>query len=137
MKLRLLSLAAMSLVALACDLAPTETGTAADVVGRWSYSGTQLSPGLELEGEIVVSSQEGSSITGTLTYREVTPMSESALFGAPLGGRVVGSTDADFDVYLPDGDRRHVARLIVDTMEGQWIEAASGRRGTFRAVRSR
>lgn len=106
--------------------------------GSWAYSGTQATPTLELVGTLVVSTQSGREITGSLTWEERDGLGGVQLRSAPISGRVIGMEDTDFDALALDATRRHVARISAngDTIEGIWIATAISRNGGFKAVRS-
>lgn len=135
---RCLLLAATVLPVLACEAATDPEGPTVDVRGTWSYSGTQATPSLALSGTLVISTQTGAGVTGSLTWEESDGVGGVALKSAQVSGRVVGTQDADFDALAPDATRRHVARISAnaDTMVGVWIATAISRNGSFTAVRS-
>lgn len=135
---RCLVLAATALSALACETATDPGGPTVDVRGTWSYSGTQATPSLALSGTLVISTQSGAGVTGSLTWEESDGVGGVALKSAQVSGRVVGTQDADFDALAPEATRRHVARISAnaDTMVGVWIATAISRNGSFTAVRS-
>ena len=122
----------------ACAASTEPQGPSADVRGAWSYSGTQASPVRELAGTLVVSAQVGADVSGSLSWEERDGLGGVISRSAPISGRIIGMTDADFDVMAPDATRRHVARLSsnLDTLEGIWIATTLGQNGSFKAVRS-
>lgn len=122
----------------ACASTTGPSGPTADVRGTWSYSGTQATPSLTLAGTMVITTQNGGSISGSLSWDEQDGLGGSTLHSAPISGRIVGLQDADFDALVPDATRRHVARISAnaDTMVGVWIASASSRNGSFTAVRT-
>ncbi len=119
----------------ACVSSTAASGDVADVRGTWEYTGTQAAPALTLEGAFVVASQSGDVVQGQLSWEERDPVGGSRLEGGPVSGRVIGTADVDFDVLLPSGGRRHVARLVADTMRGNWIQLSNGTSGAFTAIR--
>jgi hypothetical protein len=131
-------LAAASLTLAACESTTDAGGPTVDVRGTWSYTGTQATPNLALAGTLVISTQAGASITGSLTWEESDGVGGVSLKSAQVSGRVVGLQDADFDALATDATRRHVARISAnaDTMVGVWIATAISRNGSFTAVRS-
>lgn len=132
------SVAAVALLALvACDLTSPE-GDAADVRGIWQFTGTQVSPDLDLEGSFSITEQTGQAIAGSATWNETSAGGGGGvtMVGGPIAGRAIGNSDVDFDVELPSGTRRFVARLVADTITGAWVQVSNSSNGTFRAVRA-
>lgn len=118
-----------------CRLLTSDDREAADLRGRWTYTGTQATPQLELSGELLITSQTGSQVEGTATWEERDPIGNVQLAAGNVFGRAIGFTDVDFDIVGETSDRRHVARLVADTMVGIWVEGVGGATGEFRAVR--
>jgi len=123
------------LVASGCNFVTTDDREAADLRGRWSYVGTQATPQLELSGELLITVQTGSQVEGTATWEERDPVGNVELAAGNVFGRAIGFSDVDFDIVGATSDRRHVARLVADTMVGIWVEGVGGATGEFRAVR--
>jgi hypothetical protein len=119
----------------ACDLSSEPTGPVADVRGTWRYVGTQSAPALQLEGTLVVTQQRGDIISGSVTWEERDGFGDVQVKGGQMTGRVIGLEDIDFDVLLGEGDRRHVARVAGDSLDGVWAAVTAGRSGNFRASR--
>lgn len=121
----------------ACTLATEAEGPFVEVVGTWSYTGAQTAPALSLDGTMSILQQNGGEISGSLTWTERDALDNLQLRGAQIAGRVIGLEDADFDVVIPEGTRRHVARVSAngDTIDGVWAAVATSRSGTFRAIR--
>ena len=128
---------AMLLGLAGCTLSTEAEGPFAEVLGAWRYTGSQSAPALSFDGTMSILQQSGGEISGSLTWTERDALDNLQLRGAQLTGRVIGLEDADFDVIIPTADRRHVARISAngDTIDGVWAAVASGRSGTFRAVR--
>jgi hypothetical protein len=135
--LHLAALAALTAAVSACTLGTEAEGPFVDVVGTWSYTGTQTAPALSLDGTMSILQQNGGDISGSLTWTERDPLDNLQLRGAQVAGRVIGLEDTDFDVVIPEATRRHVARISAngDTIDGVWAALASSRSGTFRAIR--
>lgn len=111
------------------------TAMAADVRGSWRFTADQAAPPLHLEGTLVIESQRGDLITGTISWEERDGSGVIRLDGGAVTGLVIDRSDVDFDVLMSGGSRRHVARLSTDTMQGSWLQVTNGRSGAFRAVR--
>jgi hypothetical protein len=133
----LLSLS-VAVPALGCDTSTGPSGPAADVLGTWTYTGTQAAPARELVGTLVITNQTGGQISGSLTWEERDGIGGVDVKSSPLSGRVIGLEDTDFDALHPEGTRRHVARISAngDTIVGVWIASSLSRNGNFRALRS-
>jgi hypothetical protein len=94
-----------------------------------------------LNGTLVIGQQSGASFQGSL---EVTSTSAETGEVQSFAGTVSGSAPTvgaiDFDVFLEPLPRRHVARLVGDTLSGTWVRL-SGQgvvaSGTFFAHRLR
>lgn len=120
---------------LGCEISTGPGAAAADVRGTWDYSGQQSAPNLSLEGSLVIGSQRGEVIGGMGSWEASDGLGGVVMQGGNLTGQVIGASDVDFDVTLSAGPRRHVARLVADTMTGVWVDAGGGATGEFRAVR--
>jgi hypothetical protein len=120
-----------------CELAGGPSGPFAFLVGTWTYTGTQATPAMTLTGTLTVSDQSDDLILGSLSYEEDDGVGGPVVDGGAVQGRVIGLLDADFDVLLPSGDRRHLARISAngDTLVGEWQQISTGEEGTFRATR--
>lgn len=118
-----------------CVDAAGPTTEAADVRGSWRFTADQAAPALQLEGTLMIQSQRGDLLTGTISWEERDGSGVTRLDGGPVTGRVIDRSDVDFDVLMSGGSRRHVARLSTDTMQGSWLQVANGQSGGFRAVR--
>jgi hypothetical protein len=126
----------LPLVGAAC-LGTTEPGTGArDLRGAWRYTADQVAPTLQLSGDLVIETQRGGEMAGRLAWEERDGSGAVTVTGGALTGLMLGTADVDFDVLLAGGARRHVGRLVADTMTGSWVEPARGRSGSFRAVRT-
>lgn len=126
---------AILLLSVACVSPTGASGDVADLRGTWQYEGTQAAPALSLEGTLTIAGQDGDLVSGQLSWEESDAAGGSRLDGGPVSGRVIERSDVDFDVLLPGGARRHVARLTADTMRGTWVQLSSGASGEFTAIR--
>lgn len=132
---RRLRLALLLPFAVACSFSTEPAGEVADLLGTWQYSGEQSAPALTLEGTLSIAAQSGDILSGQLSWEEHDAGGGMVLRGGPVSGRVIGTTDVDFDVLLAGTERRHVGRITGDTIRGAWVEVANGRSGEFLAVR--
>lgn len=133
---RPLRLALLALLPAACAFATDPDAEVADVRGTWTYTGEQSAPALALTGTLTVQSQQGETIGGQLSWQEPDGLGGQAIRGGAVSGRVIETTDVDFDVLSVGVTRRHVGRLAGDSIKGAWIEVSSGKSGEFVAVRS-
>ena len=104
--------------------------------GTWQYSGQQSEPSLQLTGTLVIAFQDGALLTGSLSWEERDGSGGTRLQAGAVSGRVIERSDIDFDVFVADRTRRHVARLGDGSMNGAWVQIETGRSGQFVAVRS-
>lgn len=134
-------LLALALLPLAACLQPTDTGlSSVSLVGRWQYSAVQTgASGGTMNGTLVIGQQSGPSFRGSL---EVTSTSAETGEIQSLAGTVSGSASAveaiDFDVFLEQLPRRHVAQLSGNTLSGTWLrlsDSGVSASGTFSARR--
>lgn len=123
MRRRLLTLAILLIAA--CD-SVTDTGASArDVRGVWSYSGSQTSPSLSISGTLQIDQQDGAEFSGTVTFDEADVQGTRRNRTGPLTGRVLGGTAVDFDIFIDEGSRRHVAGMTSDSMSGTWARTGT------------
>lgn len=123
------------LVIVGCTATTSSLGDPADVRGEWTFTAEQVTPALTLTGTLSITDQDDDLISGTLSWEERDGLGNVRADGGPITGRVLGAEDVDFDLIRAGGSRRHVARLIADTMEGTWLQQSVGASGEFRAVR--
>jgi hypothetical protein len=110
------------------------------LAGRWQYSAVQTgASGGTMNGTLVIGDQSGAGFQGSL---EVTSTSAQTGEIQTLAGTVSGSAPAggpiDFDVFLEELPRRHVAQLAGQTLTGTWLRPSAGgtaASGTFSAHR--
>lgn len=124
----------------ACATSTGVDGAVADVRGTWEFTGDQSAPALQLAGTLVIESQDGDLVTGSLSWEERDGQGAVLSKAGAVTGRVIGQDDIDFDVFAADGVRRHVARLSFveaqGTMDGAWVQVATGKSGQFTATRT-
>jgi hypothetical protein len=108
--------------------------------GVWNYTGVQTAPSHEtLTGKLTISRESGMSFQGTLFLVSV---DGQGIQRPPINGVVSGSESGvdiiDFDANLEATPRRHVGRIVADTIAGNWIGASpdgTNSSGTFRVER--
>lgn len=110
------------------------------LAGSWSYSGEQTSPVREiLTGTLDISSESGMSFQGRLDIVGVNSQTnQSRALGGLVSGTEQASNVIDFEADLESTPRRHVGRLVADTITGTWVGASPNgvmSSGTFRAER--
>jgi hypothetical protein len=120
----------------ACD-SPTSNDTdAVDVLGNWEYQATQAAPALEIAGALQITEQNGRFFSGTAAFTETDVQGTKRTRGGALSGRVIGNDVVDFDVHIDAQTRRHVARIVSDSIGGTWsAEGTAGLTGPFSAHR--
>ncbi|MGQ0813262.1 MAG: hypothetical protein ACT4O1_02220 [Gemmatimonadota bacterium] len=104
----------------ACGSATDAGSDAHDVRGVWSYTAVQASPALNVRGSLRIDQQSGADFSGTAEFRETDVQGTMRDRSGQLSGRVVGGSAVDFDVFIDDAPRRHVASLQADSMLGTW-----------------
>lgn len=120
---------------------PEPAGTV-PIAGTWSYTGLQSGAPLQLTGAVDVVSRSTVSFIGSADLVEGAGGAAQRRLTGPLAGRFTQGAVVEFDLTLGVLLRRHVARLVADTIAGSWFElagtdAAIGATGSFRAVRRR
>ena len=132
---------ASTVVFLTACLQPTDTGlSSVSLAGRWQYSALQTgASGGSMNGTLVIAQQSGANFQGSL---DVTSTDAGTGEIRSVAGTVSGSAPSvgtlDFDVFLEQQPRRHVAQLAGDTMSGTWVRLSEGgvsASGTFSARR--
>jgi hypothetical protein len=120
----------------ACD-SPTSNDTGVtNVIGSWQYLATQAVPALEIEGALQITDQDGRFFSGSAAFTETDVQGTTRTRGGALSGRVIGGGVVDFDVHIDLQTRRHVARIIADSITGTWsAQGAAGLSGPFSARR--
>jgi hypothetical protein len=136
MTVRALLLASSSLLS-ACLRSTEPQASLLQLNGSWNYTGLQTGPVPEtLTGTLTILRESGTSFQGNLVLTGVNGQT-----GIPrsLSGSVSGSesgTDViDFDANLESTPRRHVGRIVADTITGNWIDVTTMSSGTFRVER--
>lgn len=110
------------------------------MLGTWKYTGRQSMPtDAELTGSLTFTGQTGVQISGVLDVIETDARGVPRRLAAALLGRTVDSTTFDFEVNMGTSTRRHVGKLVRDSINGTWIEQPSSggaptASGTFRSA---
>jgi hypothetical protein len=140
----LVALLAAATAAVAGCVATTdpEPAGAVPIAGTWSYTGLQSGSPLQLTGAVDVVSRSTVSFIGSADLIEGAGGAAQRRLTGPVAGRFTQGAVVEFDLTLGVLLRRHVARLVADTIAGSWFElagtdAAIGATGSFRAVRRR
>jgi hypothetical protein len=110
------------------------------LTGSWHYTGVQTVPAREtLAGTLTISHESGMSFQGTLTLLGVDAQNnQTRSLSGFVSGTESGTDVIDFDANLESPARRHVGRIVADTITGTWIgssPAGSTSSGTFRVER--
>ena len=119
---------AILLLALACGAcaSPTDDSAATrDMRGVWAYNGGQASPVLTVRGTLRIDQQSGSDFSGTAEFSETDVQGTQTNRAGVLSGRVVGNSAVDFDIYIENAPRRHVAALLTDSIAGTWARTGA------------
>jgi hypothetical protein len=126
---------ALALGTSACR-SPADCGAApASLLGRWTYSASQMAPST-------------ASLTGTLTLQAGCPSFQGALDGTQqdgLGnvthvdglvtGQLLDTASVVFDAFFGANGRRHLGAIAHDSIRGTWVDQASGSNGSFVAAK--
>jgi len=136
---RVLLLLGLSITGVACSspMQP-DASLVRQMQGRWAYTAVGA-PSIVVDGALVITRQQGASVSGSLEARESLPTGELRSASGIVAGQVVRDSILEFDVILgADRSRRHVGVLSGDSVVGNWLEATGVRviaSGTFRARR--
>jgi hypothetical protein len=108
------------------------------LIGTWSYSGTQTGGMREnLVGELRILSESGSTFEGRLDIVGTNEAGDSRVMSGSVSGS--GESDVvDFDAHVEASARRHVGQVVGNTITGTWVGSTPGgsvSSGTFRAER--
>jgi hypothetical protein len=108
--------------------------------GSWNYTGVQTSPGREiLTGTLTIARESGMSFQGSLVLQSVDERTgQPRTLNGVVSGTESGTDVIDFDANLESPPRRHVGRIVADTITGTWIGASpdgTTSSGTFRVER--
>lgn len=132
MKLILFLLCVLS----ACDSPTGNGGTAINIKGDWTYHATQTTPQLDMTGGLQISDQDGTTFSGTAAFTETDVQGTQRTRAGALSGRIVGGDVVDMDIYVDLEVRRHVGRIVVDSIGGTWsVTGAATLSGAFTARR--
>jgi hypothetical protein len=107
--------------------------------GSWNYTGVQTVPVQEtLTGTLIISRESGTSFQGQLNLVGVNSQTQQQrILSGSISGSESGTDVIDFDANLETTPRRHVGRIVADTITGTWVSSADGAMasGTFRVER--
>lgn len=139
MALGLVAFAGAALVS-ACLKSTEPQASLIDLMGTWKYTGVQTGPFREdLIGTLTVTSESGTSFQGQLNLFGQNPQTgETRPLNGPVSGSAVGIDVIDLDADIEASLRRHVGRIVVDTITGTWAVPPSGGpmvSGTFKLER--
>lgn len=118
----------------------TDSGqTAIDVKGVWAYNGVQTSPALSVQGVLHITQQSASDFSGSAELSETDVQGTVRTRTGPLNGRIIGGNGVDFDIFIENVSRRHVAEVKADSMAGSWARTGviPPVTGTFSARKTR
>lgn len=128
----------MSALVLACGSTTAGDDTGVNIQGTWTFAGTQVSPAVEITGELRIERQDGATLSGELETRERAVDGTIRNRVGSLSGRILENT-VDFDVFVDAQPRRHVGRVRGDSITGTWAQTTGGGpiTGAFTAQRVR
>ena len=137
----LLVVTACGLAACAAEGGP-DCGGEAPVLGTWDYHAVQTSPapGSTLDGTLSIPEVSACDFSGSLNVDEtINGSGDMVTRTGPVFGVAASAMSVTFDAEFDDGtDRIHGARLIGDSLAGDWVDGGGGSspRGTFWARRT-
>lgn len=131
---------ASSLLLSACLKSTEPQPSLLNLNGSWHYTGVQIGPAREaLNGTLTVSRESGISFQGRLDLTGVDERTgQSRLLTGLVSGSESGVDVIDFDADVESTPRRHVGRIVADTITGTWIGSSpdgATSSGTFRVER--
>jgi hypothetical protein len=126
----------LALAAWGCGSAGDPGDDVGDLTGDWHYSGVQTA-GTQIvyEGTLRVSRQSGATFSGELDVQSTTPQGTVARVRGVANGRAISAEAVDFDLELTDDTRRHVGRIVLDSINGTWVNDDLSSVGSFTLVR--
>jgi hypothetical protein len=132
--------AVISLGPSACLKSTEPQPSTLQLAGTWKYTGVQTGAVPEtLDGTLTISQESGISFQGRLDVVGTNPQTgQTRVLGGLVSGSESGSDVIDFDADLEATPRRHVGRIVADTITGTWVgEGSNGAMssGTFRVER--
>src|SRR3954462_8180081 len=124
----------------ACLKSTEPLPSALQLNGTWRYAGVETGAVQEtLDGTLTISSESGTSFQGRLDFVATNSQTgQTRVLGGLVSGSESGSDVIDFDASLETPRRRHVGRIVADTITGTWVgEGSNGAMGsgTFRVER--
>lgn len=136
---RLVRLAGIIGVAAACE-GPTGTGEGdGRFDGAWRYEARISGSTAQLVGQLQLDGAATGSIEGSLSAELVEVSGQRSPVSGLVGGSVVASGVARFEVTLAGGQiRTHLSQVRGDSLVGDWVQSGNTpASGTFRASRVR
>lgn len=135
-----LVLAGSSVILSACLRSTEPQPSLLKLSGSWNYAGAETGPAREtLTGVLTISRVSGTAFQGRLDLTAVNEQTrQSTLLSGLVSGSQQGTDVIDFDADVESVPRRHVGRIVADTITGTWVGASSDgitSSGTFRAER--
>ncbi|HEY8166274.1 MAG TPA: hypothetical protein VIF83_12030 [Gemmatimonadaceae bacterium] len=131
----------MTIALTACLQSTAPQAPTIPVTGSWRYTATQTGAMREtLAGTLSIGRQSGSAFQGSIEIVGTSLVTgETRTLSGTLSGEVPSADAVDFDASLEVSPRRHVGRLVADTIVGTWVgTSANGTiSGVFRAERLR
>jgi len=122
--MKVTSFALIALVCIAaCDSGTSPNESATDVRGTWSYIADQSTPPLDLQGSLSITQQDGANFSGRIELQEKNAQGTIRNRVGVVSGRVIAADAVDFDAFIDEEPRRHVARIRADSMTGSWAES--------------
>ncbi|MFZ9898267.1 MAG: hypothetical protein ACO3F5_02365 [Gemmatimonadaceae bacterium] len=121
----------------ACE-GPTGTGEGDPRFdGTWRYEAQISGSAAQVVGQLLIDGATTGSIEGSLSAELVEVSGQRSPVSGIVGGSVLGSGVARFEVTLAGGQlRTHLAELRGDSLVGDWVQSGSApASGTFRAAR--
>jgi hypothetical protein len=120
----------------ACDSPTEDGGIAINIEGEWIYHAMQITPALDMTGTFQITDQDGASFSGTASFTETDVQGTQIPRAGALSGRIIGGDVVDIDIYVDLQVRRHVGRVVLDSMGGTWsVTGAASLSGSFTARR--
>jgi hypothetical protein len=111
----------------ACLKSTAPQASTIDLDGSWHYAAVQNGPVREtLDGTMTISNESGTSFQGQMVFTGVNSQTGlSRVLSGSVSGSESGPDVIDFDANVESPARRHVGRIVADTITGTWIGGTS------------